>query len=824
MLLAFLIGVLALASPPTLRAEPATSIRVDGVLDEAAWESAEAATGFRQFEPNEGAPATEQTVVRVLRTGDALVVGARLSVADPDQLRRRLSRRDDIDEADSFRAAFDSYGDGRTAYVFGLSAAGVQYDALLDGDDDDDSWDAIWQSAVRVTDDGWTVEMAIPYSQLRFSSETASWGLNFQRASPASGEESFWSPITRAEASGGIVRLFGRLEGMSGLTPRPVLQVAPYTLAGVERAEREDVPGTGATDLDGNLGADVKVGLSSNVTLDLTLNPDFGQVDADPSELNLSTFESIQSERRPFFVEGTQIFDQSFGGRDGALLYTRRIGAASPIVGAAKLTGRTAGGLQFGALASLTGDRLQPSRGYGAARVKQELPGQSFVGAGLTGYGASGTDGDRRAVAAAADWGLRFGGGRWLFEGTTAVTLRDDEDREVGSATYVGLDRVRGYVLPGFGLRLYSQRFALNDVGRFRQTDVVQARGGTRWLLNRGEAVGPFRRVNLGGFLTQTWTLSDGANQGLSVFSFTRADLPSFQSIRLNGFVRGLGGVDPRETRGLGPIRNVLRVGGELELSSDSRRPLRAELELGGQVGAEGERGWSVGGEVDWSATDRLALRANLEVGAGDGERAWAANESLFVVGDGVFLSTLAASPDEVAPDGLTPYAARLPFDALTPFDGPLLVDDATAYYLPLYGTRTTREADATLRLQYIFGPTTSLQLYAQLFAARGRYRDFRFLTSPEAFEAADDFPKRRDFAVTAFNANSVFRWEYRPGSRLFVVWSQGRGRDVDEEVLVGDGVGPSPFDVGTGRQFADAFGLYPSNVLLVKLSYLLMR
>ena len=817
----------AAAAPPTVTAAPAGAVAVDGRLDESAWAAAEVATGFVQFEPSEGEPASERTEVRVLRGADALVVGARMRASSPGEIRTTLSRRDDDGGADAFVVSLDSYDDGRTAYVFGVTAAGVQFDAILEGRRDDESWDAVWESAVHVDGQGWTAELRIPYSQLRFTEGSASWGVNFKRQMPARGEESFWAPITRAEAGGGLVRLFGRLDGLAGIAPRSVLQVRPYTLAGGSRGEDPNRPGRGVVVPEGNVGADLKLGLGPSLILDATVNPDFGQVEADPAELNLGTFETVFGERRPFFVEGTQIFDLRIGGDDGALLYSRRVGGASPIIAAAKLTGRSAGGLSFGALGSATGRRFEPGRFYLATRLKQELPGQSYVGGGLTAFGARADaalgESSAGSVAGAADWGVRFAGGDWLFEGTAAAAARSAEDaRDLGGALYVGLDRVTGYFVPGFGLRLYSAGLRLNDVGRFRQTDIAQARGGTRYLWNQGRPFGPLRRLRTGGFATQTWTLSDGTNQGLRLFSFGNAELRSFQEVGLFVEVEGLGGVDVRESRGLGPVRNLRSVGGRLSFESDSRRRLQLGASVGGSRQQDGGSSLRLGAEAEWAVSDRVALDVEAGLSRGDGRRARVASESVFARPDGLFVGAQAGPPDAVT--DLVPLGAGPALlDGLVPYaDGPAGAS-GTPYYLALFGARDTRELDLTTRAQVILTPGLSFQLYGQLFAARGRYRDFSVLAGPDDLRPLGAFPKRRDFAFASFNANAVLRWEYRPGSTLFVVYSQGREDDVFEEALAAT-AGPSPFDVGTGRQLADTFGVYPQDVLLVKLNYLLMR
>ncbi|MGB3542961.1 DUF5916 domain-containing protein [Rubrivirga sp.] len=836
-----LVLAFALAPQPTITAAPAGPVVLDGVLDEHAWAAAEPATGFVQFEPSEGEPASDATEVRILRAADGLVIGARMSSSR--EVRTTLSRRDDSGDADFFLVALDSYDDDRTAYLFGVTAANVQFDGILEGDDDDDSWDAVWTSAVRVDDDGWTAEIRIPYSQLRFAGGSESWGVQFQRVTPVTGEESFWAPVTRAEAEGGLVRLFGRLDGVAGLQPQPILQAIPYTLAGGSRSESEAAPGTGVGAFEGNVGADVKVGLASNVTLDATVNPDFGQVEVDPAQLNLGTFEVIFQERRPFFVEGTQIFDLTVGtGRDGALLYTRRIGSTAPIIAATKLTGRTGGGLSFGALGAATGTQFDPSRFYGAVRAKQEFPGQSYVGVGATAFSSQGAglfaDGSTRKVAAAADWAARFADESWVFEGTAAASARtetlalEDADpalpaigsetaRDAGGALYLGLDKVSGYFTPGFGVRLYTAGFEINDAGRFRQTDLARVNGGGRYLLNSGDPIGPFRRVSTGAFMSQQWQLSDMTNRGFNVSSFNNFEV-GFQEVDFFLEAENLGGFDVRETRGLGPIENLASVGGRLSYESDSRSQFRWEIGVRGGADEAGGTRAGVGGGLSWTASDRVLLSLEGGVSQGNQERAWTANESLFATPTGISIGAFADEPTAFSDDDLIPLEAEANLlEGLATYDGDF--GPRQAYYAPILGSRDTREVDVTTRAQVIFGPTMSLQLFGQLFAARGRFQDFTLVAGPADLRPLPNFPKRRDFAFSSFTANAVFRWEYRPGSTLFVVWSQGRNNSLFEEALIED-AGRSPFETGTTGQLSDTFDAFPDDVVLVKLNYLLMR
>lgn len=840
LLLVLLAATASAQDAPRVTAAVAADVRIDGVLDEAVWATAEAATDFVQYEPDNGRPASQATTVRILHTPSALVVGARL---DGPDVRQALARRDEGGDADAFTVYVDSYNDGRTAYAFSVTAAGVQLDALVEGDNGDTSWDAVWDSAARVDARGWTVEFSIPYAALRFSERAPSWGLQFERETPARGERDYWAPFRRDEAGANFVARFGTLDGVAEVAPRRILQAIPYTLASARRTESPDAPGTGDGSFESSVGADLKVGLTPTVVLDLTVNPDFGQVDADPAELNLSTFETFFSERRPFFLEGTQIFDLDYSGGDGALLYTRRIGGSSPVVGAAKLTGRTPGGLSFGAVGAVTGEDYAADRLYSAARLKQELRGQSSVGLGVSGFATRAVEGnlDRdgrptaRSLAAAADWDARVFGGTWTLEGTAAATTRTIADTpdapsstRQGGALYVGFDRLSGYVLPGFGFRAYTDGFRLNDVGRFRQTDLLQLRGGSRWLVNQARPVGPFRRLTLSVFSDQQWRLSDGVNRGFSASGSASVETFGFQSFRLGLGVDGVGGVDVRETRGLQPVRNLLA--GEIDLSYNSDDRRRFGYGVGLELGAdeEGGRRIEVGVGGGWTVSDRLTVEGEVDLEWEDGLRAWAANEGAVVLPDGrLGIGPESALPGdlggELVPLGLDAAGIAALTDGLPLFYAPGF-PGARAFALPLFGARDTRAVDATVRASYLFSPRLSLQLYGQLFGARGRFRDFRVLAGEGEFRDLDAaYPKRRDFSLAELRGNVVLRWELQRGSSLFVVWSQGRGDERFEEALVA-GAPLSPYDRGTGATLGDAFTAYPDDVLLVKLSYLLGR
>lgn len=824
----------------TIRAGSTTGIRIDGVLDEADWAEVEPATNFIQFNPTEGEPATQRTEVRVLYGANAVYVGAMMYDDNPGGIRTYLSRRDQVNGADFFLVAIDSYNDLTTGYEFMVTAAGVQYDAIATVNNEDSSWDAVWSSAVRLTPEGWVAEMEIPYSQLRFNEGETSWGINFVREIQRNGEKDFWAPITRENINTGFIRHSGRLVGLSGVSPRRTIQATPYSLARANTFEHADEPGATDSDFSGDVGADIRFGLSSNITVDATINPDFGQVDADPAELNLSTFETFFSERRPFFLEGTQIFDYTYGSGDGALLYTRRIGAVSPIIGATKISGRLPSGTSFGLLGAATGNDFNPSRWYGVARVKQEFGNQNYVAGGLTGFSNNpAEDSDEegsRSIVGGTDWRLLIGSNEsWLFEGTLTGSIQTQTNTGIenptqrGYALYIGFDKVRGFFTPGSGFRIYSDQFQMNDVGRFRQNNLIQARLGANMLWNQGNPVGPFRRFETGGFTDQNWSYTDGLNRGFGAVIFTGGQLEGFQSLRVNGGLQDVGGYDVRETRGLGPFRNIRSGWFEINFDTDTRRRFVFSPEIGMAFGADGGRNIGIEGDIRWNVNDRVQVSTGASLNFDDDWTAWVANEGLVRTNDGLFIGTFTDTPDAFTEDDLFQLnldntAADALLGNIEPYEEALGIPNATGYYVPVFGRRDTRTFNLSTRANVIFSPKLSLQLYGQLFAARGRYDNFQLLANPD--ELRDfDYPKRRDFSFQSLQANVVLRWEYRPGSTLFVVWTQARNHGTGEELLLDGGtLSPSPFDVSTGSQLADTFSIFPQNVFLVKLSYLLMR
>lgn len=812
------------------------NIDINGDLSESPWNQAEPITGFYQFEPDEGAPSSQSAEVRVLYGEGNVYIGAILYDDDPSAIERTLGRRDEYNRADWFLVSIDSYFNRRTAYTFGVNAAGIQFDALRTGEGGgggpggggggptppgmDPSWDAIWESAVSVNGEGWVVEMRIPYSMLRFpESDVQTWGIHFTRRIPRLGEVSEWPLVSRAERSNLVAR-FGQLTDIRNIEPRPNIQVRPYTVGGLNSRESFENPGDAVIETNLDIGGDIKVGLGSNVTLDAAINPDFGQVESDPAVLNLTAFETFFDERRPFFIEGIQIFEFSAG--PGELLYTRRIGAQAPIIGAAKLSGRTEGGTSFGILGASSGHNFNPSQNFGVGTIRQQFGDFSEIGSIITGYDAPARDGNGRIQSASGgvDWDLRFLDNRYGVEGFSAFTHRSwtapGMDSSTGFAGKIWLRKRSGFLNGFAGLDLFSDRFDPNDVGQFRANNFIANIYNFDYQLNQGQSFGPFRRGELGLRGLQRFSYDEGLNLGLEIDLDANFMLMNFQEVRLDlTSERLFGGYDLFETRGLGPWANpsVFELRGAYE--TDQRRSWQVSPEI--SLGWYEDGGYAYGFEfeADVDAGTRLSFSGSIEGEWEKGVTAWASNESFLNTESDWYLGERSASPDQLSPEEYllleNPALLDAIFSTVTPYSEGL-------YYIPVFGTRDTRSIDFTLRSNITFTSTLSLQIYSQLFLAKGQYNNFQVLQNADDLALLPNYLKRSEFTLSSLQSNVVFRWEYRPGSNMYLVWTQGRQLEDTLNPLAP--VGVSPYDRSMGDRISDTFDIFPENALLLKVEY----
>ncbi len=815
------------------------AVRIDGTLDEEVWQTAPPVTDFVQAEPNEGAEPTDRMEVRFIYDDSALYVGARMFSTDPVQA--PLTRRDDGGQAQSLQIELDTYFDRRTAYMFGVTAAGVRLDHYHPSDDENNSdaeYDPVWQARTVVTEDGWTAELWLPFTQLRFSDRSERvFGLNIKRNIPSSNEEVYWALVRRTES--GWASRFGELRGIEGVEPRGRLEILPYVSGSSQLTGNPDTddPFDDGKNLGGRIGADLKYGLGSNLTLDVAFNPDFGQIEADPAEVNLTVFETIFSERRPFFLEGNNVLTAGTGN----YYYSRRIGArpsgsaagdyvdrpdTATIFAAAKLTGRLASGTSVGFLAAVTDQefartssdgllgrtRVAPRSGWGVARVIQEFGDQgSTVGAHLTAV-HRGMEPDaplaavlsRNAITAGADSQIRFA------------------DRSYRASFNVGFTHIDGEpdAIAGFQQRNSHlfQRVDLPDSWfdpTRRSIDGVQVTGrldkiaGRHWLWNTNVMIespefepSDFGRLNFAGDysarvqLTYRETLpgrvlraySFAAN--LSHYSYFDRTLGNRYNVGGNsnftllnfwstGFnvTRFFRGLDAQLTRG-GPVMGVplgWSANWSLRNRAGSRTQWRGSANY--QANELGDNTWRVGASLSVRPTPSLQLSVEPSYRNENGTRATFSGPI-----NKQYLTTLSGGRPET-------FGKRHVFG---------------------FPDRTTLSTQ--MRVSYTFKPDMTLDVYAEPFAASGRYLGFGEMLVPGARElrvygedgttivrqadgsyhvtdGADTFSlSNRDFNIRSFRSNVVLRWEWRPGSTLYVVWQQNRESRVSEGQHVGFG------------------------------------
>ena len=767
---------------------------IDGFITEEAWKLAVPISDFIQRDPQEGATASEGTTIRVLYDDEALYFACMMEDSDPARIVARRTRRDNEVESDYISIRIDSFHDHQTAFEFTVNASGSKTDILIYNDkkNEDASWDVVWEAETRILSNGWSAEVKIPFAVLRFSKQTKQeWGINFIRTISRKQERDFWALIGKTES--GFVSRFGHLVGMDDISPPLRLEVLPYTVG-----SGEFTPVTRANpdgrDFRKNLGLDLKYGLTSSLIVDVTLNPDFGQVEADPAVLNLTAFETFFPEKRPFFIEGSQVLRfTTFGGFFGpGLFYSRRIGRglkgetnapkggyvlnepnSTTILGAAKITGKTPSRLAIGHVQALTqretvtlvdslGNQIsqivEPFAHYSALRLKQDIWENSNVGSIVTSVVK---ENRKPAFAIGFDWDLKFQENTYVMNGFIAgshTTSRFDE-RITGSAGKFEVQKVAGkHWLWNASLDYTTKKYNINDLGFFFSPNDY---GSIVELRYREENPGTMFRRYIGGLGYHHRMNFDGFNFFRRINWFARVRFLNYWGVVHRGnYNTGL--YDPFETRGQGLYRKPNTYELTLRTNSDPRLSIVGEMELGYLGDARRSHGfvWWMRSEIRPLSWIDVAFSVSFKPIRG--KEAWFAN-----ITD-------------------SSYSLRL---------------------VPLFGDRDTDEFDLTLRSTVTFARDLTLQVYAQVFLAKGHYENIRQLIGPNTFTA---FPYvgNPDFNRKSFNTNVVLRWEYLPGSTLYLVWSQARR---------GEGV---EYFTSWSHDLRETFRVPSDNVLLLKLSY----
>jgi hypothetical protein len=825
------IGAGARAVPATPVGDAASAVRVDGDLNDGAWATAPVIDGFVQREPNEGKAPSFKTEARVVYDRAALYVSIRAFDSDPSKIVGILTRRDTDSPSDWVSIIIDSYHDRRTAYEFAVNAAGVKLDKYRFADRNEDvSWDAVWDVKVTRDAEGWRAQFRIPFSQLRFdAAEAQTFGFAVTRRVGRLSEVSTWPLLPRG--ANGYVSSFGELTGLKLQGSRKRLEVVPY---GVGQLQTQQVsagdPFAKRRDPDAAFGADMKFAVTPGLTLTGTINPDFGQVEADPAVVNLSAFETYFAERRPFFVEGSGIFRFDIDCNDGecrGLFYSRRIGRkprGSPevpdggylsvpqqtaILGAAKLTGKV-GGFSVGVLEAVTREEhgyvsdgflstssvVEPTTSYAVGRATREFANQSSLGFMLTATNRRLTTDvgflPNQAYTGGADWDWRLGKrysitGNWAgstvrgsAEAIDTLQTSNVHSYQRPDATYleedptltslngmsgqlavskIGGDRVRfnsagWFKTPGFDI---------NDLGFLQRADEV---GVSNWLqLRRSTPWRGLREVYLNFNQWAVWNFG-GDTTGLG--GNVNFNLRTTGNHRVwAGINRQAMSLDDRATRG-GP--GVLMNAGLYawhSFATDDRKFLQFGYDLQGGGDGLGSHNLSFSPSITLRPSSAVSLTLGTRLSRNVDDSQWIEN----VAG----------------------------------------AEAAHEHYV--FGHLDQTTVAATFRVNYTIRPTLTIQLYGQPFVSAGAYTSFKELVNGRAGRYGDryapyDYTGSPDFNYKSFRTTNVLRWEYRPGSTLFLVWQQGREETTEQ--------GNFRF----GRDFGDVFRTVGRNVFMVKMAH----
>ncbi len=845
----------------------AESVTIDGNIDDAAWNAVPWSGDFTQWQPDEGKAPTQKTKFKVLYDEGNLYIAVRCYDNEPDKIVKRMSRRDGF-EGDWVEINIDSYHDLRTAFSFNITAAGVKGDEFIsqNGRNWDPSWNPIWNAKSAVDSEGWTAELKIPFTQLRFSESVEQvWGFQVNRRDFRIEERSLWQRVPRELA--GWVSNLGELHGIKNVKPQKQLELQPYVVAKTETFEKEDGnPFATGKSSDISVGLDGKIGITNNLTLDFTVNPDFGQVEADPSVIALDGFQVFFEEQRPFFVENKNIFDyrvtksEAGGpyGRDN-LFYSRRIGRSpqhrpytsdgeykdqpvnTTILGAAKFSGKTKDGWSIGLLESVTGEMYteiadentgdrreelaEPLTNYLITRVQKDFnKSNSFIGGIVTATNRRLTDSLDFLRKAAYSGGLDFKhqwknrswfiagniigskiegskeaieiaqkSHRRLFQRVDADHLSVDENKTSlsghGGNLQIGKSGGKHFNFET-GVTWRSPGLELNDVGFQRNADDITYYGWAGYQIRKPFSIFRSYRVNYNHWASFNFA---GDHTYMAFNTNTHAEFKNYWRTGI-GFT-----YEPVQFSD-----SALRGGPQLRL-------------------ADGYNFWG------YIGTDqRKKVQFNLNYGGGGGQHD---SNSRYRFALGIKYVPFDAFNISVRPS-YNKRDTKLQYVNNTDYNG------GTRYVNSSLDQETF---SMSIRLNYTITPTLTIQYYGQPFIATGKYSNFKYITDSKAaqftdrfqeyganqiaFNSADDIYEvdenrdnvidysfgNPDFSAIEFTSNLVARWEYIPGSEIYLVWSQGvsTSGNVNDELFssLGDNV----------------FGQTAHNIFLIKATYRFM-
>lgn len=798
-------------------------IEMDGVLDDPAWDLAGNGWGFRQMDPERGAPASVPTVFKVVYDDDAIYFAMACYEDDMAKLSSYLSRRDQIEASDLVSIYIDPYHDKTTGYNFRVNPEGVKQDAyIFDNGNRDRDWNAVWDAEVSRDENGWYVEIRIPFSAIRFKpAQNMTWGLQVYRWMHGRGEDTGW--VMWERNASGFVSRWGTLTGLRGVENPNKLEVLPYVLTKhVDPAVEGDEDKWRNSQ---NFGADFKYGVTSNLTLNATFQPDFGQVEADPALLNLSPFETFYQEKRPFFIEGARFFQHP----DFNLFYSRRIGTGDPnarIRGAAKLTGKIGGDFSLAILAAATdigipGKTHNPfvggdqKAGYGLVRLGKEFQEGNHrvnlmgtaVNRDKSSFAGAEQRYQRNGYSGGMDFEMNFRDRVYRVSGSAVGTIIDpftdyfdptlNPETTYGTGGELDLRKAGGKWRATALGRWESDKLDPNDMGFLRAPDEKQVYGeisyhydadGNGSSFNHAEveleayrnwlyAGNSGRHVDTG---EEVWSYDRSHRQSSGVHFMTWAQHKSFHQ----GWIfigRAFDGTSKYETRTFDGERGPLMTRpGWINIAAggttDWRKPLSLHLEIHGDWG-DNLRGLAGNVSLRWNQNEHFSHWIGFGIRHNESDAQWMENYRS------------ADSAPTVPGIGGVDY---------------------------VFGELDQMIWDLTLRSSILFDRDNSLQLYMQPFLTRGNYTNAKWLATPDSYDLrpygidASQF----DFDYGAVNLNLVYRWEYRPGSTLYLVWTHSKMRYEERNGATGGGDWNNDFNVGF------PFGVEPGNTFMAKISY----
>jgi hypothetical protein len=830
--------------PPISAIRLDAPVNVDGVLNEAVWHDHPPITEFYQLEPNQGEPARFRTEAWVAYDEDALYIAARMYDPAPDSIVSRLVRRDDSVPCDRFCVYFDPYHDKRSAYFFIVTAAGSMLDGTESNDNwnDDISWDGVWEGRSHRDSTGWSVEYRIPFSQMRFQqSEDQTWGVNFRRVVARYTEQDMLSYPPRGES--GFVSRWPELVDIKGVRPAKKVELLPYVTS--KASYLQHAPGDPFNDgasYRPNAGGDLRMGVGPRLTLNATINPDFGQVEVDPATLNLSDVETYYQEKRPFFVEGAQVFRfgnegasdyWNFNWPEPTFFYSRRIGAAPqgsipdsasyvspfeavPILGAAKLTGKLTPTVNLGSVVALTGREtadvqwsgggrdavgIEPLTGFGEVRVQKEFKDRREGLGGMVNYvDRSFEDAALRdqlngsSLTTGIDgWVFLDPGRLWVISGYSAVShvtatqarmqaLQSNSQHyfQRPDAPYLGVD---------------SNATSLNGV----VTRLWLNKEKGKWMTNSGVGIiTPGFENNDIGFLSYADVINGHTMQGIRWTGLGRVKRQAQTEMSAFGALDFQGAVTAAGIYNMGYVQfvNYHEINWTIGAGPHA---------LSGRRTRGGPRmvspGWT-NANFYWNSDPRrnltFDLSTGLEVRGGANTQYWNVNPDMNW------------KPVSNVQISLGPGFERNIDDAqyVTQYDDPTAVATYDRRYVFAHLDQYT--AYASIRLNVAFTPTMTLQTYIQPYVSVGRYTDYKSLARPGTWSFDPAPPEDADFNYRSLRGNMVYRWEYMPGSAFYLAWTQNRAGADDQT------------DQPLGHTMSEVVRTAPDNVFLAKITYYL--